>query len=73
MTQLEEIAKICENAPLHFDLSYSHIADYMLDIYKRKDDKDEMIFNEQSNDLSLLLSRGEVALKDWCMKNNGGY
>lgn len=37
------------------------------------DGKNEMIYSGQDNDLSLLLSRGEVALKDWCMKNNSGY
>lgn len=73
MTQLEEIARICKNAPLHFDLSYGHICDFSLEIYKRSGDKDEMIYSGQDGDLSLLLSRGEVTLKEWCAKNNGGY
>lgn len=73
MTQLQEIADICKRTPLHFDLSYGHICDFMLEIYKRMDGKDERIFFDQDPDLSLLLSRGEVALKEWCMKKNGGY
>lgn len=73
MTQLEQIARICKDVPLHFDLCYGHITDFMLEIYKRMDGKNEMVYSGQDNDLSLLLSRGEVALKDWYMKNNGGY
>lgn len=73
MTQLEEITRICKNVPLHFDLSYGHICDFLLEIYKRMDSKNEIIYSGQDNDLPLLLSRGEIALKEWCMENNGGY
>ena len=73
MTQLEEIAKICENVPLHFDLSYGNVCDFVLDIYNHQQSGDERIYFGQDNDLSCLLSKGEVALKDWCLEHKGGY
>ena len=61
---------------MHLELFYSKTVDWCLHIYKRgcgENGKDLEIFNEQSCDLSYLLAKGEVAIKDWLLKNNGGY
>lgn len=73
MTQLEKIAQICENTNLHFHLCYGSIINYALSIWQKSEVGIIKIFDGQGTDLSLLLSRGEVALKGWCDTNRGGY
>ena len=37
------------------------------------DEKDLVIFKEQSCDLDYLVSKCKVAYKDWLSENNNGY
>lgn len=68
--------KLIQNNPMHFELYYSKTMDWCLHIWKKgcgKNGEDLDICNEQDCDLSLILAKGEVAVKEWLTENNGGY
>lgn len=68
--------RLAESYTMHLDFSYCKTCDWMLSIYKRgcgKDGEDLIIFNDQDCDPTLLLAKGEIALKEWLWKNYGGY
>ena len=50
--------------------------DWCLHIWKKgcgEEGKDLEICKEQERDLSLILAKGEVAIKEWLLENDGGY
>ena len=67
---------LVERCPAHFELYYSKHMDWRLKIWKKgcaEDGSDIVICDEQDCDLSLVLAKGEVALKEWMSENQGGY
>lgn len=72
----ELISLVQDYGKFHFELTYSSICDWMIRIYKSKcndNGKDLIIFEDQNIDCLYLISKAEVALKDWLIENNGGY
>lgn len=68
--------KLAQEHTMHFELYYSKNMDWYLHIYKEgcgENGGDIEICEEQSCDLSLVLAKGEVAIKEWLLENNGGY
>lgn len=71
-----EWLKLVESYTMHLELGYSKRTDWCLHIWKKgcaKDGKDLEIFFDQDTDFDLLPAKGEVALKEWLLKNQGGY
>ena len=71
-----DFLKLAQQHTMHLELFYSKTVDWCLHIYKRgcgKNGEDLEICKEQSCDLSYLLAKGEVVIKDWLIENNGGY
>ena len=61
---------------MHFELYYSKTVDWCLRVWKKgfgENGADIEICNVQDYDLSLVLAKGEVAIKEWLLENNGGY
>lgn len=66
--------KIVQEHSLHLELYYSKTMDWYLHIYQKAGaDYCVEICEEQSPDLGFVMAKGEVALKGWLLKNNGGY
>ena len=68
--------KLAQKHTIHLELYYSKTMDWCLDIYKKgcgENGEDLEICKEQSCDLSYVLAKGEVAIKEWLLENNGGY
>ena len=71
-----DFLELTQQHTMHLQLFYSKTMDWCLHIYKRgcgENGGDLEICKEQSCDLSYLLAKGEVAIKDWLIENNGGY
>jgi hypothetical protein len=71
-----EWLELAQQYTMHLELYYSKTMDWFLHIYKKgsgEKGKDLEICNEQSCDLSYVLAKGEVAIKEWLTENNGGY
>ena len=73
--RLEFFENQCHNYGLTFELYYSSILDWCLTIgYKATHPKhEEVLFDTQHCDISLVLARAEVFLKEWLLENKGGY
>lgn len=65
--------KIVQEHSLHLELYYSKTMDWYLHIYQKEGEEVECICKTQSPDLGFVMAKGEVALKGWLLKNNGGY
>ena len=68
--------RLAEDYTMHLDFSYSKTCGWMLSIWKKgcgANGTDLIIYRDQDCDPNLLLAKGEVALKEWLMENNGGY
>ena len=71
-----EWLELAQRYTMHLELYYSKTMDWRLHIYKKgcgENGEDLEICNEQSCDLSYVLAKGEVAIKEWLFENNGGY
>lgn len=68
--------KLAESYTMHLDFSYSKNCDWLLIVYKSgcgKNGENLIIFQGQDCDPDYLLAKGEVAVKEWLLVNNGGY
>lgn len=68
--------KLVQDNTMHFELYYSKTMDWCLKIWKKgcgENGDDIVICNAQDCDLSYVLAKGEVAVKEWLLENNGGY
>lgn len=68
--------KLASDYTMHLDFSYCKTCDWMLRIWKKgcgENGEDLIIFHDQDCDPNLLLAKGEVAVKEWLLENNGGY
>lgn len=76
MADINWLAEIVKVHKFHIEFYYSSITDWCLTI-KRKGCKvgggDLIVFDGQDSDLSLLLAKAEVAVKEHCTDNLGGY
>ena len=69
--------------PMHLEISYSKITDYMILVYKqgcaadypnsKHDGDDAILVRVQDNDIELCFAKAHVALKEWLLENDGGY
>lgn len=62
-------------APLHIEIGYSSVTDWMIVIYQGRSyaESQKEIVNVQSCDMELCFAMAQVALKEWLMKKYGGY
>jgi len=58
--------------PMHMEISYSKTTDWIIHIWKVMDDNVEIVF-AQDNDMELAFAKAQVELKEWLLKNRGGY
>ena len=68
--------KKAESYPMHLDISYSKICDWIIYIYKKgcaEVGTDIKIAYVQNGDMELCFARAQVALKEWLAENEGGY
>ena len=76
MKFLEFFEKVQEYSPMHLEIYYSKIKDWCLKIYKKQcgeNGSDLVIFDEQAFDMDFLFAKAEVSLKEYLLKNEGGY
>ena len=69
--------------PLHLTISYSKIADYTIEIYKKgcaddypnsnRIENDAVVVLERDMDIDMCFAKALVALKTWMLENNDGY
>ena len=67
---------LAESHIMHLDLSYSKTMDWWLRVYKKgcgKNGRDIVICDIQDCDLSYVLAKGEVMVKEWLTENEGKY
>ena len=67
---------LVEAHTMHLDLSYSKTADWWLRVYKKgcgKNGGDIVICDIQDCDLSYVLDKGSVMVKEWLVEYKGGY
>jgi len=61
---------------MHLEIYYSKIMDWCITIYKKccgKNGEDLQIVSVQSCDVEYAFAKAQVELKNWLMKNDGGY
>lgn len=76
MADINWLKKIVTVHKFHVELTYSSITDWCLTITRREckvGGGDLIVFDGQDSDLSLLLAKAEVAVKEYCTDNLGGY
>lgn len=76
MADISWLNKIVTVHKFHIELTYSSITDWCLTITRRGckvGGGDLIVFDGQDNDLSLLLAKAEVAVKEHCTDKLGGY
>lgn len=76
MADINWLAEIVKVHKFHIEFYYSSITDWCLTITRRGckvDGGDLIIFDGQDCDLSLLLAKADVAVKEHCSDNLGGY
>lgn len=56
--------KLAQDYTMHFELYYSKTMDWYLRVWKHYEGKDVEICDVQSCDLSYVLAKGEVAIKE---------
>lgn len=62
--------------PMHLEIWYSKICDWVIHIYKKgcaDDGNDLEIVYVSSCDMELCFAMAHVRLKEWLLENNGGY
>ncbi|KGF52401.1 HAD family hydrolase [Prevotella amnii] len=76
MADINWLAEIVKVHKFHIEFYYSSITDWCLIITRKGCNKgggDIVVFDDECNDLSLLLSKAEVAVKEYCLEELGGY
>lgn len=76
MADINWLKKIVTVHKFHVELTYSRITNWYLTITRRGSKAgggDLIVFDGQDSDLSLLLAKAEVAVKEYCTDNLGGY
>lgn len=61
--------------PMHIEIGYSSVVDWMIVIYEGRSyaESQKEIVNVQNCDMELCFAQAQVALKEWLMKEYGGY
>lgn len=62
--------------PMHLEIYYSKIMDWCIHVYKKGcgDNGDDLnIIRVQDCDMELCFAKAQVELKEWLLKNEGGY
>ena len=65
-----------KNCPIHLEIGYNKVVDCGIHIYKRgcgDCGKDLEIVNVSGCDMELCFAKEHVELKEWLLKNEGGY
>lgn len=76
MADINWLAEIVKVHKFHIEFYYSSITDWCLIITRKGcdvDGSDLIVFDGQDCDLSLLLAKAEVAVKEYCLEELGGY
>lgn len=58
--------------PMHLEIYYSKIMDWCIRVYKKMETDIEIV-NVQDCDVDLAFAKAQVELKEWLLKNEGGY
>lgn len=70
---LKDIVKVYK---FHITIDYSPVSNWVVYVMRKGcayDGSDLVIFDGEDSDLSLLLAKAEVAVKEYCSENLGGY
>ena len=70
---LKDIVKVYK---FHIPIDYSPLSKWGVYVMRKGcayDGSDLVIFDGEDSDLSLLLAKAEVAVKEYCSENLGGY
>lgn len=67
------VFKLAQNHGLRFDLAYSNGIGWWLRIKGLKGGEIVTICDIENDDLSYVLAKGEVMVKEWLIENQGGY
>jgi hypothetical protein len=77
------INNLVKRFPVHVEIYYSHICDWVIRVYKQgcaedypdseKDGNDAVICYVQESDMELCFAKAQIAVKEWLADNDGGY
>ena len=75
--------EIVQSFPMHLEITYSKITDWIITIYRKglaqdypaspRDGNDAIIAIVSECDMELCFAKAHVALKEWLCEHNGGY
>lgn len=69
-------AETVKRYPMHLEIYYSKICDWSIYVFKKrcgKNGSDLVICNIQDCDIELAFAKAQVKLKEFLLKNEGGY
>lgn len=77
------IDDLASRFPVHVEIYYSYIMDWCIKVYRKgaADDypesmrigNDAILCDVQDCDMQLAFAKAHVCVKEWLLKNNGGY
>ena len=76
MADINWLAEIVKVHKFHITIDYSQVSDWVAYVMRKgcaSDGSDLVIFEGEDPDLSLLLAKVEVAVKEYCSEHLGGY
>ena len=63
--------KVRSRIPMHIEIGYSSVVDWMIVIYEGQSYAESV--NVQNCDMELCFAMAQVELKEWLLKECGGY
>lgn len=76
MLDINWLSKIVKVHKFHITMDYSPVCDWNLYVMRKgcaEDGINIIVFEGQNSDLSLLLAKAEISVKEYCTENLGGY
>ena len=76
MADINWLSDIVKEHKFHITIDYSPTSDWVVYVMRKgcaSDGSDLVIFDGEDSDLSLLLAKAEVAVKEYCTNELGGY
>lgn len=66
--------EVVKKYPMHLEIGYNKTTDWCIWIYKKESEtSNTTIVDVQGCDISLAFAQAHVNLKEWMLKNLGGY
>lgn len=76
MADINWLLEIVKVHKFHITMGYAPVCGWVVYVMRRgcaSDGSDLIIFDGEDSDLSLLLAKAEVAVKEYCINELGGY